>query len=109
MHIKRFFKAKELAYLEDNINFKFKEEDVNYIESLYSLVDDYMDLFYDIDSGELNKEKYENEYPNLREFDECFKKFMSKLYIKEMTYSEFILTNSSDDGFDIYLPDSDSD
>ena len=50
-----------------------------------------MDLFYDIESGELNQERYENEYPNLREFNECFRKFMEKLYIKEMTYSDFLL------------------
>ena len=67
-----------------------------------------MDLFYDIESGELNQERYENEYPNLREFNERFRKFMEKLYIKEMTYSDFLLTDS-DDEFYIYLPDSDSD
>ena len=33
---------------------------------------------------------------------------MEKLYITEMTYSDFLLTDS-DDEFYIYLPDSDSD
>ena len=105
----RFLKAKELGYLEDNSEFKFKEKDVRYIDSLELQLDDYMDLFYDINSGQLNQNRYENEYKNLRKFNECFIKFKSKIYIKEMTYSEFILTNSSDDEFDIYLPDSDSD
>ena len=108
LYIKRFVKAKELGYLEDNSNFKFKESDVNFINSLDTQIDDYMDLFYDIESGELHQERYENEYPNLREFNECFRKFMEKLYIKEMTYSDFLLTDS-DDEFYIYLPDSDSD
>ena len=108
LYFRRFLKAKELGYLEDNSEFKFKESDVNYIESLDLQLDDYMDLFYDLDSGEFNQKRYENEYQNLRKFNECFKKFMNKLYIKEMTYSEFMLTDS-DDEFDIFLPESDSD
>ena len=108
LYFRRFLKAKELGYLEDNSEFKFNEKDVRYIDSLELQLDDYMDLFYDINSGQLNQNRYENEYKNLRKFNECFKKFMNKIYIKEMTYSEFILTDS-DDEFDIFLPDSDSD
>ena len=71
-----------------------------------------MDLFYDLDSGKFDQKKYENEYPNLREFYECFERFKSKVYIKEITYSDFernINILDSDDELDIFLPDSDSD
>ena len=106
LYIKRFLKAKELGYLEDNSEFKFKEKDVNYIDSLDLQLDDYMDLFYDLDSGEFNQERYENEYQNLRKFNECFKKFMTKIYIKEMTYSDIKILDSDDEN-DFYFTDSD--
>ena len=60
-----------------------------------------MDLFYDPDSYEFDQEKYENDYPGLREFYESFSKFKYKIKIKETTFSKF--KNSL-----IYL-DSDSD
>ena len=100
-YIKKFLKAQELEYLSDISEFYFKESDVNYIDSLELQLDDYMDLFYDPDSYEFDQEKYENDYPGLREFYESFNKFKDKIKIKEMTFSEF--KNSL-----IYL-DSDSD
>ena len=49
-----------------------------------------MDLFYDLDSGKFNQERYDSdEYKNLVEFNECCKRFRDKIYIKEMTYSDF--------------------
>ena len=45
-----------------------------------------MDLFYDLDSGMFNQERYDSdEYKNLVEFNECCKRFRDKIYIKEMT------------------------
>ena len=89
LYTKRFVKAKELGYLEDSSEFKFEESDVKYIESLELQLDDYMALFYDLDSGKFDQKKYGFEYQNLREFYECFERFKSKVYIKEMTYSDF--------------------
>ena len=113
LYIRRFLKAKELGHLDDNSEFKFEESDINFIESLELQLDDYMDLFYDIDSGKFNQERYDSyEYKNLVEFNDCFERFKSKVYIKEMTYSDFernINILDSDDELDIFLPVSDSD
>ena len=90
LYFRRFLKAKELGYLDDNSEFKFEESDVNYIDSLELQLDDYMDLFYDLDSGKFNQERYHSyEYKSLVEFNDCFERFKSKVYIKEMTYSDF--------------------
>ena len=110
LYIKRFVKAKELGYLEDNSNFKFKESDVNFINSLDTQIDDYMDLFYDPDSYEFDEEKYENDYPGLKEFSECFSKFKDKIKIEELSFSDFkrdlsYLDSDSEDS----MLDSDSD
>ena len=103
LYFRRFVKAKELGYL-DNSEFKFEQSDINFIDSLELQLDDYMDLFYDIDSGKFNQERYDSyEYKNLVEFNDCFKIFKSKVYIKEMTYSDFecdINLLDSDDEFD---------
>ena len=49
-----------------------------------------MDLFYDIDSGKFNPERYDSyEYKNLAEFNDCFERSKSKVFIKEITYSDF--------------------
>ena len=113
LHFRRFLKAKELGYLDDNSDFKF-ESDVNFIESLELQLDDNMELFYDLDSGKFKQERYDSyEYKSLVEFNDCFERFKSKVYIKEMTYSDFErninLLDSDDDEYDMFLPDSDSD
>ena len=104
LYFRRFVKAKELGYLDDNSEFKFEESDINFIDSLELQLDDYMDLFYDIDSGKFNQERYDSyEYKNLVEFNDCFERFKSKVYIKEITYSDFerdINLLDSDDEFD---------
>ena len=90
LYFRRFVKAKELGYLDDNSEFKFEESDINFIDSLELQLDDYMDLFYDIDSGKFNQKRYDcYEYKNLVEFNDCFERFKSKVYIKEITYSDF--------------------
>ena len=90
LYFRRFVKAKELGYLDDNSEFKFEESDINFIDSLELQLDDYMDLFYDIDSGNFNQERYDSyEYKNLVEFSDCFERFKSKVYIKQITYSDF--------------------
>ena len=71
-----------------------------------------MDLFYDPDSYEFDKEKYKNDYPGLKEFFESFSKFNDKIKIEEMTFSDFkeslkYLDSDSDD--DYVISDSDSD
>ena len=103
LYFRRFVKAKELGYLEDSSEFKFEESDINF-DSLELQLDDYMDLFYDLHSGKFNQERYDSyEYKNLVEFNDCYKRFKSKLYIKEMTYSDFecdINLLDSDDEFD---------
>ena len=98
--IKKFLKAQEKEYLNDISELYLKESDVNYIVSLELQLDDYMGIFYNPDSNKFDQEKYENDYPGLREFYESFSKFKNKIKIKEMTFSE--LKNSL-----IYL-DSDS-
>ena len=45
LYFRRFLKAKEFGYLEDNSEFKFEESDINFIESLELQLDDYMDFF----------------------------------------------------------------
>ena len=93
LYFRRFLKAKEFGYVDDNSEFKLEESDVNYIDSLELQLDDYMDLFYDLDSGKFNQERYDSdEYKNLVEFNECCKRFRDKIYIKEMTYSDFETT-----------------
>ena len=111
-YFRKFLKAQELDYLKDISEFYFKESDVNYIESLELQLDDYLDLFYDPDlSYEYDPKKYENDYPGLREFSECFERFKNKINIKEITYSDFkrqikILDSDSDTDSD---NDTDSD
>ena len=85
----KFLKAQELEYLKDISYLFFKESDVKFIESLELQLDDYMDLFYDSDSYKFDQEKYENDYPGLKEFFESFSKFKDKIKIEEMTFSDF--------------------
>ena len=61
LYFRRFLKAKEFGYVDDNSEFKFEESDVNYIDSLGLQLDDYMDLFYDLDSGKFNQERYDSD------------------------------------------------
>ena len=89
-YFRKFLRAQERGDLKDINEFYFEESDVNYIDSLESTIGDYMDLYYDPDSFQFNPEKYANDYPGLREFYECFKRFKNKINIKEMEYSDFI-------------------
>ena len=107
LFIRRFLKAQELGYINNISKLYFKEKDVRFIESLELGLDDYMDLFYDPDSYKFVQEKYDSS--GFKKFYESFSKFKDKIKIEEMTYSKFILTDSDDDEFDIFLPDSDSD
>ena len=109
-YIKKFLKAQEIEYLNDISELYFKESDVRFIESLELQLDDYMDLFYDPDSYEFDEEKYENDYPGLKEFSECFSKFKDKIKIEELSFSDFkrdlsYLDSDSEDS----MLDSDSD
>ena len=111
-YFNKFLKAQEIEYLNDISELYFKEKDVRFIESLELQLDDYMDLFYDPDSYEFDQEKYENDYPGLKEFFESFSKFNNKIKIEEMTFSEFessVRYLDSDDDYNIILSDSDSD
>ena len=109
-YFNKFLKAQEIEYLNDISELYFKEKDVRFIESLELQLDDYMDLFYDPDSYEFDQEKYENDYPGLKEFYESFSKFKDKIKIEEMSFSDFkesLKYLDSDDDF--YYSDSDSD
>ena len=77
-YFRKFLKAQELGNLKDISEFYFKENDVKFIVILECQLDDYMDLFYDPDSYEFDEEKYENDYPGLREFSECLKDLRKK-------------------------------
>ena len=110
LYFRKFLKAQELDYLKDISEFYFEESDVNYIESLALQLDDYLDLFFDPDSYEYDPKKYENDYPGLKEFSECFERFKNKINIKEMTYSHFerqIKILDSEDEYDFMFSDSD--
>ena len=109
-YFNKCLKAQEIEYLNDISELYFKEKDVRFIESLELQLDDYMDLFYNPDSYEFDQEKYENDYPGLKEFFESFSKFNDKIKIEEMTFSDFkesLKYLDSDDDF--YYSDSDSD
>ena len=109
-YFNKFLKAQEIEYLNDISELYFKEKDVRFIESLELQLHDYMDLFYDPDSYEFDQEKYENDYPGLKEFYESFSKFKDKIKIEEMSFSDFkesLKYLDSDDDF--YYSDSDSD
>ena len=111
-YFNKFLKAQEIEYLNDISELYFIEKDVRFIESLELQLNDYMDLFYDPDSYEFDQEKYENDYPGLKEFFESFSKFNDKIKIEEMTFSDFkeslkYLDSDSDD--DYVISDSDSD
>ena len=67
-YFNKFLKAEELEYLNDIRELYFKESDVRFIESIELQLDDYMALFYDPYSYEFDQEKYENDYPGLKEF-----------------------------------------
>ena len=69
-YFNEFLKAQEIEYLNDISELYFKEKDVRFTESLELQLHDYMDLFYDPDSYEFDEEKYENDYPGLKEFYE---------------------------------------
>ena len=101
-YFNKFLKAQEIEYLNDISELYFKEKDVRFIEFLECQLDDYMDLFYDPDSYEFDQEKYENDYPGLKEFFESFSDFKESLkYLDSDSYS--------DDDYNIILSDSDSD
>ena len=107
-YFNKFLKAQEIEYLNDISELYFKESDVRFIESLELQLDDYMDLFYNPDSYEFDQEKYENDYPGLKEFFESFMQFKVKIKIEELSFSDFMrdlsyLDSDSDDS------DSDSD
>ena len=122
---RKFLKAQEFGYLKDTTEFYFEESDANYIDQLETTVADYFDLYYDVGSYQFNQEKYDNDYPSLREFHECFERFKKKINIREKTYEEFmsevramkfdqnIFSDSDSDSdsgdFEIILHDSDSD
>ena len=109
-YFNKFLRAQEIEYLNDISELYFKEKDVRFIESLELQLDDYMDLFYDSDSYEFDQEKYENDYPGLKESFESFSKFNNKIKIEEMTFSEFessVRYLDSDDDYNIILSDSD--
>ena len=89
-YFRRFLKAQELGYLKDISEIYFEESDVNYIESLGLLIDDYLDLFFDPYSYDYDPKKYDNVYPGLREFSDYFERFDNKVKIKETTYSDFL-------------------
>ena len=106
-YFNKFLKSQELGYLKDISEFYFKEIDVNFIESLESQIDDYMDIFYDPDSNKFDQEKYENDNSGLKEFYESFSKFKDKIKIEEITFSDFKNSlnfldsdSDSDDGID---------
>ena len=109
-YFNKFLKAQEIEYLNDISELYSKEKDVRFIESLELQLDDYMDLFYDSDSYEFDQEKYENDYPGLKEFYESFSKFKDKIKIEELSFSDFkrdlsYLDSDSEDS----MLDSDSD
>ena len=109
-YFNKFLKAQEIEYLNDISELYSKEKDVRFIESLELQLDDYMDLFYDSDSYEFDQEKYENDYPGLKEFYESFSKFKDKIKIEEMSFSDFKESLKYLDGDDdFYYSDSDSD
>ena len=95
-YFRKFLKALELGYLKDICEFYFEESDVNYIESLELQLDYYLDLFYDPDSYEYDPKKYDNVYPGLREFSECFERFKNKINISYFERKIIILHSDSD-------------
>ena len=104
---RKFLKAQELGYLKDTTEFYFEESDAGYIDKLETTVSDYFDLYYDVGSWQFDQEKYDNDYPSLREFHECFERFKKKINIREETPEEFISRiRNMDFGID---SDSDSD
>ena len=111
-YFNKFLEAQELEYLSDISELYFKESDVRFIESIELQLDDYMDLFYDPDSYKFDQEKYENDYPGLKEFFESFSKFNDKIKKEELSFSDFksdIINLDSDSDDDYVISDSDSD
>ena len=109
-YFNKFLKAQELEYLNDISELYFKESDVRFIESIELQLDDYMDLFYDPYSYEFDQEKYENDYPGLKEFFESFSKFNDKIKKEELSFSHFksdIINLDSDSDDDYVISDSD--
>ena len=93
LYFNRFLKAQELEYLNDTSEISFKYKDVVSIEILELLIDDYRDLYCDLDSYEFDQEEYdnnvENDYPGFKEFFECFSRFKDKLNVDEMSEEEY--------------------
>ena len=112
MYMKRFLKAQEIGYLKDVTGFCFRWRDVIYIDKLETAVCDYLDLYYDENSCQFDQQKYDSEYPALREFNECLKRFMEKLKKEdneEEEYNRFIEAAGPIGSFDWIDSDSDSD
>ena len=116
-HFNRFLKAQELGYLNDTSEISFKFKDVKSIESLELQLNDYMNLYYDLDSCKFDEEKYnnvENDFPGLKRFFECFSRFNDKINVDQMSeedyYKSIIFDSDSDsDSVCYFYSDSDSD
>ena len=111
LHFNRFLKAQQLEYLNDISEINFKENDVSVIESLELQLDDYRDLYSDVNSYEFYEEKYnnnvENDYPGFKKFFECFSKFQDKLNIYYLSESDFDKLSYLDSDSDESETDSD--
>ena len=104
----RFLKAQELEYLNDTSEIKLKYKDVILIESLKTQLDDYIDVYKDEENDYL-----EDAYTGFNKFFECFRRFMVKINVDEMSeydyYASLVFDGDSDDEIDYRYSDSDSD
>ena len=79
LYFNRFLKAQELEYLNDITKISLNYKDIKSIEILELILDDYRDLYCDLDSFEFDQGKYDNEVenddPGFKEFFECFSGF----------------------------------
>ena len=116
LYFNRFLKAEELEYLNDITKISLNYKDIKSIEILELILDDYRDLYCDLDSFEFDQGKYDNEvendYPGFKEFFECFSRFNDKLNVDQMSeeeyYKSIISDSDSDDEIDYRYSDSDS-
>ena len=88
-YIKKFLKAQERGRLKDISGFYFKYFDVNNIDCLEEQLNNYTDLYVDLDSYEFDEEYYDlhidRDYPGFKEFFKLISSFNDKIKKEELT------------------------
>ena len=113
-YFNKFLKAQQLGFLNDISEFYLKDNDVIFLDSLESILNNYRELFCNPDSYEFDQENYDNNveklFPGFKKLFECFERFKYKLKVDYFIESDFEkIANLDTDSESESESDSDSD